>query len=100
MPLTEKQKRALKKTAHHLKPVVMVGQHGISENLIAEVDGALTYHELIKVKVSAGDRDLRDQMIHEISAGTAAQLVQRVGNVAVFYRHNPKKKNPIVLPKD
>ena len=98
MPLEDKQKRFLKSRAHALKPVVMVGQNGISDTVLEELERALDHHELVKVKVNAGDRDLRDEMVERMRASTKAELVQRIGNVAVYYRHNPKKKQPLELP--
>ena len=98
MSLSETQKRHLKKLAHSLKPVVMVGQHGVSEGVLAETDIALRDHELIKMRVSAGDRDERDDMIARIVAHSGAELVQRIGNVAILFRANPDKKRPMELP--
>jgi RNA-binding protein len=100
MSITDKQKRWLKKQTHHLKPVVMVGQQGISEAVIAELDRALSHHELLKVRVSAGDRDERDVTIALLGERTGATLVGRIGHVASFYRANPKKRDPILLPPD
>lgn len=97
MKLTEAQKRHLKGLAHHLNPVVMVGQNGLSDGVIAEMGVALDVHELIKVKLSAGDRDLRAALIDGLLQATGASLVQRIGNVAVLFRRNPKKPR-IALP--
>ncbi len=96
--ITQKQRHWLKQQAHHLKPVVMLGQHGLTEAVLREIRIALDYHELIKVKVSAGDRDERGQLIALILQETDAELVQRVGNTASFYRHNPDKPAPLKLP--
>lgn len=98
MSITEKQKRWLKQQVHHLKPVVTVGQHGITEAVLAEIEIALTHHELLKIKVNAGDRDERDSAVALIRERTRADLITRIGNVAAFYRHNPKKRDPIALP--
>jgi RNA-binding protein len=100
MTLTPRQRRWLKATAHPLKPVVTVGQHGLSEAVLAELETALAHHELLKVKIAAGDRMLRDAMIAEMTSATAAELVNRIGNIAVLYRHNPKKRAPMVVPAD
>ncbi len=100
MTITEKQRRWLKRQVHHLKPVVLLGQAGLTEGVLSEIDGALAHHELIKVKVNAGDRDLRAAMVAEIAARTGSDLIDRIGNMAAFYRANPDKKVPVALPKD
>ncbi len=97
MSITEKQKRWLKKQSHHLKPVVTVGQHGITEAVLAEIDQALSHHELLKVKIGRGDRDERDKSIALISERMGAELVNRIGHVAAFFRANPDKRDPILL---
>lgn len=100
MSITDKQKRWLKSQVHHLKPVVLVGQAGITEGLLAELDLALDHHELLKVRVAAGDRELRDELIAQMLAASRATLVSRIGNVAALYRANPKRRDPIALPRD
>ena len=97
MSLTSSQKKFLRQRAHHLKPVVIVGQHGLGENLLAEVDNALAHHELIKVRVNAADREERQQLIDEISQQSQAEQVQLIGHVAVFYRQADDPK--IQLPR-
>ncbi|HYN77826.1 MAG TPA: ribosome assembly RNA-binding protein YhbY [Lamprocystis sp. (in: g-proteobacteria)] len=98
MPITEKQRRWLKGEAHHLKPVVMIGQAGLTDGVLAELELALDHHELVKVKVNAGDRGERDAMIAPMVERTGATLVNRIGNVAVLFRANPEKRAPLVLP--
>jgi RNA-binding protein len=100
MRITQKQRRWLKGQVHHLRPVVLLGQAGLTDRVLAEIDGALTHHELIKIKVSAGDRALRDALVAEIAGRTSSELVNRVGNMAAFYRPNPEKREPIRLPTD
>ena len=97
MPLSNTQIRHLRGLAHERKPVVMVGQHGMKETIMEEIVIALDAHELIKVKVSVGDRDERDGIISEITRQTGAELVQRIGNIAVLFRRNTKKPK-VVLP--
>ncbi|MEW8395806.1 MAG: ribosome assembly RNA-binding protein YhbY [Candidatus Thiodiazotropha sp.] len=98
MPLTNAQNRALKKLAHDLKPVVIVGQHGLGENVLNEIDLSLDSHELIKVKLAGADKEDRKALSSEIVARLSAELVQIIGRVAIFYRPNPKKKkNRIVV---
>ena len=99
MPLTDSQKRHLKKLGHSLKPVVTVGQGGLTEGVSNELEIALAHHELLKVKVNVGDREERDRIIEEMLKRSGADAIQRIGNVAVLYRPNPKKKAPLELPK-
>jgi RNA-binding protein len=91
MPISDKQRRHLKGLAHHLKPVVMVGQHGLSESVVNETALTLATHELIKMRINAGDRKERAGIIAEIADKTGAELVQTIGHVAVFYLRNPDK---------
>jgi len=97
MSLTEKQRKYLKKLAHNMKPVIIVGSAGASESLVAELDQTIEHHELIKVKVNVGDRDARDEVIAEIIQGSGAELVGRVGNIATLFRAR-KKDQKIQLP--
>ncbi|MEN8166808.1 MAG: ribosome assembly RNA-binding protein YhbY [Pseudomonadota bacterium] len=98
MHLNNQQIRELKRLAHHLKPVAMVGQQGLSENVLNEIDIALDTHELIKVKLAGTDKTERDQISREIVAQQKASLIQIIGRVAIFYRPNPeKKKNRIIV---
>jgi RNA-binding protein len=99
MPITQRQKRWLKKRVHHLKPVVILGQAGLTDAVLAEIDGALDHHELIKVKVNAGDRDARDAAVAMIAERTGSDFVDRVGNMAAFFRANPQKRTPMRLPE-
>ena len=96
--LTATQTRFLRGQAHDLKAVLQVGGKGVTDALVAEIDGALEHHELIKVKVSGEDRDARDAMIGQIAQRTGAALVQRIGHTAILYRPNPEKRQ-IVLPR-
>jgi RNA-binding protein len=98
MPLSDSQRRHLRGLAHHLKPVVMVGQDGLKGSLLAELDGALTAHELVKVKVAAADREQRAGMVAELVAASGAELVQSIGHVATLFRRNLKKPK-IALPR-
>ena len=92
MELTEHQKKYLRGLGHQLKPLIMVGDAGLSESLLAEYESTLDHHELIKVRVRVGDRSARDELINKLCEDSAAVLVQRIGNVALLYRPNLKKK--------
>lgn len=91
MTLSESQKKQLRGLAHKLKPVVMVGQHGLKDTILEELDIALDAHELIKVKVSVGDREERDEIIQTLCDESGALLVQRIGNIAILFRRNTKR---------
>lgn len=88
--ISSQQKRELRKQVHHLKPVVMVGQHGLSDNVFAELEIALDHHELIKIRISAGDKEERKQLLERILERTGAALVQTIGHVAALYREKPE----------
>ena len=97
MPLNEKQKKHLRRLAHELEPVLLTGNAGLTPGLLAELDSTLDHHELLKVRVRAGDRDSRDAMISALCEKSGAQLVQRIGHVAVLWRPNPERRR-ITLP--
>jgi RNA-binding protein len=84
--LTEKQLRFLRGKAHELKPVVMLGHKGLTENVVAETVQALRDHELIKVRIRASDRRQRDDWLTQLVERSACTLVARIGHVAVLYR--------------
>ncbi len=91
MAITEQQRRNLKKLVHHLKPVVIIGQHGLSEGVFGEIEVALDAHELIKIKLNSGDRDARKAMVEEICTKTGADFIHSIGHIAALYRRHPKK---------
>ena len=90
--LSARQRSQLKARAHALEPVVFVGNAGLTDKVAAEIDRALSAHELIKIKVPEPDRHLRDEMCDAIATRAAAAAVQRVGKVLVLWRPNPEEK--------
>jgi RNA-binding protein len=86
MALSEKQKKYLRRLAHPMSPVVMLGNAGLTDGVVNELDRALTDHELVKVAARVGARAARDEALHALASRTSAELVQRVGHVGVFYR--------------
>ena len=92
MNLSEHQKKYLRGLGHQLKHLIMVGDAGLSESLMAEFETTLNHHELIKVRVRVGDREARDALIGKLCKDSSAALIQRIGNVALLYRPNLKKK--------
>jgi RNA-binding protein len=97
MPLSEKQKKHLRRLAHPLNPIVMIGNAGLTAGVTSELDRALTDHELVKVSARVGDRAARNETLAALAARTASELVQRVGHVGVFYRRS-KDLAKIVIP--
>lgn len=97
-PLSNPQKRYLRGLAHDLKPVILVGAKGPTDSLLAELDNALERHELLKVKIAAEDRDTRDAWITQLVGQSKAELVGRIGNIALLFRRS-KDKPLIILPK-
>lgn len=87
--LTPRERANLKARAHALEPVVQVGQAGLSDSLVAEVDRALLAHELIKVKLGGADREIRASLTQELCARTGAAEVQQVGRTVVLWRPRP-----------
>lgn len=87
--LSARERAELKARAHMLEPVVQVGQHGATDAVVAEVDRALTAHELLKVKIADPDRDSREATGDAIAERTDAVVVQRVGRIVVLFRPRP-----------
>ena len=98
MSLNEKNKKHLRKLGHELQPLLSTGNAGVTPGFLAELDSTLDHHELLKIRVRSSDRDARDEMIREISVASRAELVQRIGNVALLWRPNPDERK-ILLPK-
>ena len=82
------ERKALKARAHNLEPVVLIGNKGVTDEVIAEIDRALKAHELIKVRAPSMDRDQRDAALVSILERTKAESVQQIGKVFVLYRKN------------
>jgi RNA-binding protein len=95
--LSEKQRRHLRGLAHELKPLIRLGNAGLTEAVAAETARALHDHELIKVKGPGGDREARDAVFTDLAQRTASALVHRIGNVAVLYRPNATLQR-IIIP--
>ena len=84
--------------AHELKPFVMIGQQGLSESVLAEINSTLLKHELIKIKLRVENRNDKQEIVEKIIEFSNAKLVQVIGGVLVIYR--PFEDNPdIILPR-
>jgi RNA-binding protein len=95
--LSDTQRKHLRRLGHDRQPVVLIGNAGLGPGLIAEMDQALAHHELVKVRARVGDRHLRDDLLDELARATHAELVQRIGHVALYYRRHPDEPK-ILLP--
>ncbi len=98
MTLSEKQRKHLRTLGHQLKPIVMIGANGLTDAVMNEFEQSIEHHELMKIRVSVGDRDARDAIITDICQRSGAELAQRIGNIALLFR--PRRKDSrIVLPR-
>jgi len=97
--LSEKQKKYLRGLAHGRDPLILIGSSGLSPGVAKEFETALGAHELVKVKARVGDREQRDTILTGLAEQSGSSLIQRIGNVGVFYRQH-KDKPKIILPGD
>ncbi len=97
MNLNKKQIQYLKGLAHSLKPVVLLGNNGLTEAVVAEVDFALNHHELIKIKIPTDDRETKALIVEAICRETNSTKVQVIGKTLVIFRQSEEKK--IRVPK-
>lgn len=92
--LSSAQRRALKARAHHLQPVVMVGDAGLTPSVAQEIEIALKSHELIKIRVLGDDREVRAALFQAICTQLEAASVQHIGKILVIYRPRPDDAAP------
>ncbi|MFT5162242.1 MAG: RNA-binding protein [Alteromonadaceae bacterium] len=97
MNLSKKQIQHLRGLAHDIKPVVLMGSNGLTEAVIAEIELAIAFHELVKIKVVAEDRDTKTLMIDAIVRETGATKVHTIGNMLVLFKTSPEQK--ITIPR-
>ncbi len=86
LALTSIHRRNLTALAHGIKPVVWIGTAGLSESVIHELDRALKSHELIKIKIAGGEREMREAVLEEICERLGAAPVRHIGRILVIYR--------------
>jgi RNA-binding protein len=98
MAISPSQQRYLRSLAHDLHPVILLGAKGATEAVVKELDLALSHHELVKVKLSGGDKDERDQQINVLIDGTRAENIQQIGHVVVLFRRNEEDPR-LALPR-
>jgi RNA-binding protein len=98
MALSPSQRRYLRSLAHDLHPVILLGAKGATEAVVKELDLALSHHELVKVKLSGGDKDERQQQIDFLAQGTRSESVQQIGHIVVLFRRNEDEPK-LALPR-
>ena len=84
--LSNIKKKELRKKAYSLKPFVMIGQHGLTDSVLAEIDVALNAHELIKIRIRGGDKNERKEQCLKIQQQLNADVVHQIGHITVLYR--------------
>ncbi|GAW86222.1 RNA-binding protein [Bathymodiolus platifrons methanotrophic gill symbiont] len=101
--MNSEQLKQLKTLAHELNPVIMIGQAGLTEAVLKEIELALDTHELIKIKIRA-EREQRKQIQQQICTETKAEPIQSIGQIIVIYRKKPeqtkKKQAPHTRRRD
>lgn len=98
MPISPSQRRYLRSLAHDLSPVILLGAKGATEAVVKELDQALSHHELVKVKLSGGDKAERESQVEFLLRGTGAENIQQIGHVAVLFRRNEDEPK-LALPR-
>ena len=90
MELTPRERSALRAAAHPLRPVVLIGDNGLTEAVLKEIDLNLTVHELIKVRAGTADREARDEMLKTICDTLSCAAVHHLGKMLILYRYGSK----------
>lgn len=98
MPISPSQRRYLRSLAHDLNPVILLGAKGATPAVLRELDLALSHHELVKVKLSGGDKPEREAQIAYLVEGTGADNVQQIGHAVVLFRRNEDEPR-LALPR-
>lgn len=93
--LSIQERKRLRQIGHALNPVVMIGDKGLTENVIEELGRALNDHELIKVKVGGEDRGARAALIAEIAQASGSEVVQTIGKIALLYKKAAKQNQKL-----
>jgi RNA-binding protein len=97
-PLSSRRRSELRSEAHKLSPVVIIGDKGLTDEVLAEIDRSLKAHELIKVRAATDERDARAVWIETICDRLQAHPVQQIGKIFVIYRENPKEEKKTAKP--
>jgi putative YhbY family RNA-binding protein len=93
--LTPAQRKVHRADAHHLEPVVMIGNDGLTPAVVKETDSALNAHGLIKVRVLGDDRTAREAMFQSLAEQLSAAPIQHIGKLLVLWRPQPEKERVV-----
>ena len=91
LEITSRQRSALRAAAHSLRPVVLIGDNGLTETVLKEIDRGLNAHELIKVRVAGDDREARAQMYEQICEALECAPVHHLGKMLILFRPGKKQ---------
>lgn len=86
MALTSAYKQQLKAIGHRLSPIITIADNGLTDNIGREIERALDNHEVIKIRISIADRDMRREVAEKIAMQHSAELIQRIGSTALLFR--------------
>ena len=99
MALTPSRRSELRSEAHKLDPIVIIGDKGLTDEVLAEIDRSLKAHELIKVRANTNDRDARELWMEKICERLKAEAIQQIGKILVVYRQNFDKPREALTPQ-
>lgn len=91
MTLSSTQRKKLRSLAHHLSPIILIGQKGLSADVVKSIDKALKDHELIKIKFNE-HKEGKKALTEEITQKTKSSLAGLIGNIAIVYRQNADRE--------
>ncbi|WBY02249.1 YhbY family RNA-binding protein [Ramlibacter tataouinensis] len=95
LELSIAERKAHRAEAHHLDPVVMIGQEGLTPAVLKESDAALNAHGLIKVRVQGDDREQREAIYRQLADDLGAAPIQHIGKLLVLWRPQPPKEKVV-----
>ncbi|MEX2354060.1 MAG: ribosome assembly RNA-binding protein YhbY [Gammaproteobacteria bacterium] len=86
--LNKDQKKYLRSLLHSRNIIIWIGQNGLSENILDEIEAALNHHELVKIRIRTGDSKDRDKLAELICSKTGAEVIHKIGGTVSVYRAN------------
>jgi len=99
LDITSQERSALRAAAHPLRPVVLIGDRGLTESVLKEIDLNLKAHQLIKVRVAGDDREARSTMLETICETLSCANVHHLGKTLIIYRPDPEARSSVLAPR-